>query len=103
MTEKQAIELNSKVMRYQLNKPMKWLDFKNMPVHIQGEYLNHLREAFGVNTPALGKMFGLTAQGVCSYLKIAGIPFPRTNSHMTEHQHSAWNDFIKDIIPPPIF
>ena len=46
-------------MSFHMRKPMNWEQFKELPVHIQKEYIEGLQEKYHVTSLELGQMFGV--------------------------------------------
>lgn len=60
LSKKELKAMNGDVKSYNLNKPMTWEEFRNMPQDLQIMYIKKLRNEFGVPDIVLGK-----AMGVC--------------------------------------
>lgn len=58
---------------YKLNKPMTWVEFKQMPDDIRITYIKLLREKFGVTDRGLIDMFGCSNGAVSHEMKRLGI------------------------------
>ena len=95
MTQKQWKERCGKVMTYQLRRPMKWEEFKQMPPDIQKKYIVGLQESFAVNAASLSEMFGVTALTVRRHViaNELGIVFPVGKS-MSREQRDLWESFL---------
>lgn len=59
LTKAQLERKNGKIMTYHLGKPMKWAEFKYMPVEYQKEYLVNLHLKYGATQTDLAAMFGI--------------------------------------------
>ena len=57
LTPAQLKRRNGPVSTYKLDAPMRWDDFKAMPVDLQKKYLTNLVEAYGATNEMLGDMF----------------------------------------------
>lgn len=60
LSKKELKAMNGDVKSYNLNKPMTWEEFRNMPQDLQIMYIKKLRNEFGVPDIVLSK-----AMGVC--------------------------------------
>ena len=95
MTRKQWERMNGQVYTYELSKPMGWQAFKAAPKQIQEEYLNGLKDKYGVNIGALIGMFGVSRGTVSTYFKSSGlkVDFPAGNK-MNARETIAWDHFL---------
>lgn len=75
MTKKERDKMNGEVQSYNLNSPMKWAQFKQMPDDIKREYLNSIISRYNPQQAALAEMFGISRNTVCSMFRELGIPF----------------------------
>ena len=57
LTPAQLKRRNGPVSTYKLDAPMRWDDFKAMPVDLQKQYLTNLVETYGATNEMLGDMF----------------------------------------------
>ena len=64
LTAKERKALNGEVKTYCLSKPMKWDEFKAMPLNIQEEYILKLYEKYHVNMTDLGYLFARHARTI---------------------------------------
>lgn len=104
MTEKQWKERNGKLYTCNLNKPVSWAGFKDLPRNIQEEYIRHMIELYNVNASSLAQMFGvrpLTVRRLIEANKL-GISFKVGNS-MNAAQRERWNEFLAGgrVVPAP--
>lgn len=60
MTKKERDKMNGEVQSYNLNSPMKWAQFKQMPDDIKREYLNLIVSKYNPQQKALAEMFDVT-------------------------------------------
>ena len=58
---------------YKLDEPMKWDDFKAMPVDLQKQYLTNLVETYGATNEMLGDMFYVHPTHVGAVKKALGV------------------------------
>lgn len=98
LTEKQIRERHGRTIVYNLNKPMDWITFKNLPVHAQKEYLSQLKQAFGVTATDIAKMFGVTASTVLRYTETQSFNIDFSRGHrMSGEKKSLWDEFLSDV------
>lgn len=67
--------MNGEVQSYNLNSPMKWAQFKQMPDDIKREYLSSIISKYNPQQAALAEMFGISRNTVCNMFRELGIPF----------------------------
>lgn len=81
---------------YQLNRPMNWQDFKDMPTDLQKQYLEKLNEEYAPTNDMLGEMFRVS--NVTVYRKVLALGIPQTKLKLTreESQERAerWHNFV---------
>lgn len=65
--------MNGECKTYRLNSPMKWTEFKIMPLEHQETYLKLLRQRYNVSDAQLAKMFGVAQSTATHYLKKVGL------------------------------
>ena len=58
---------------YKLDEPMRWDDFKAMPVDLQKQYLTNLVETYGATNEMLGDMFYVHPTHVGAVKKALGV------------------------------
>lgn len=58
---------------YKLDEPMRWDDFKAMPVDLQKQYLTYLVETYGATNEMLGDMFYVHPTRVGAVKKALGV------------------------------
>lgn len=76
MTPKQWRERCGSVVTYQLNRPIPWTAFKEMPQDIQKSYIEKVMESYSPTATDLARLFGVTATTVTKYLGVCfGIKF----------------------------
>lgn len=97
LTHKQWKDRCGPVVTYNFGKPMGWDDFKQMPVHIQAEYIVNLQKKFGATAVDLGDMFGVRALTVRKHAESnkLGIEFPRGHA-MSAARKAEWTKFLGD-------
>lgn len=73
LTLAQLKRRNGPVSTYKLDAPMRWDDFKAMPVDLQKQYLTYLVEAYGATNEMLGDMFYVHPTYVGAVKKALGV------------------------------
>ena len=73
LTPAQLKRRNGPVSTYKLDEPMKWDDFKAMPVDLQKQYLTNLVETYGATNEMLGDMFYVHPTHVGTVKKALGV------------------------------
>ena len=73
LTPAQLKRRNGPVSTYKLDAPMRWDDFKAMPVDLQKQYLTNLVEAYGATNEMLGDMFYVHPTHVGAVKKALGV------------------------------
>lgn len=95
MTKKQWKDRCGPVVKFNLNKPLSWDDFKKLPIYAQAEYITHLQQKYGATAVDLGKMFGVQALTVRKHADTNNlkVEFYRGRS-MNAIQRAAWDAFL---------
>ena len=73
LTPAQLKRRNGPVSTYKLDEPMRWDDFKDMPVDLQKQYLTNLVETYGATNEMLGDMFYVHPTHVGAVKKALGV------------------------------
>ena len=73
LTPAQLKRRNGPVSTYKLDAPMRWDDFKAMPVDLQKQYLTYLVETYGATNEMLGDMFYVHPTYVGAMKKALGV------------------------------
>ena len=73
LTPAQLKRRNGPVSTYKLDEPMRWDDFKAMPVDLQKQYLTNLVETYGATNEMLGDMFYVHPTRVGTVKKALGV------------------------------
>lgn len=60
MTKKEREKMNGEARSFQLNKPMTWNEYTQLPFDLKGEYLKNITGTFNPTTKALGAMLGVS-------------------------------------------
>ena len=73
LTPAQLKRRNGPVSTYKLDEPMRWDDFKAMPMDLQKQYLTYLVETYGATNEMLGDMFYVHPTHVGAVKKALGV------------------------------
>lgn len=93
ITQKQWRERNGEIMSYNLSEPMSWETFKTMPIDLQTEYIEGLRDKYGTTATDLAKFFDCVPSTVTKYCKrVLDVEF-KPGQRMTKAQREAFADF----------
>lgn len=105
MTPAQLRRMNGPVKTYNLNQPMRWIEFTSMPEDLQKQYLTGLIETYRATNRMLGAMLGVSAPTVCKRQNYLGIPPVRTR-HTTPvtraERDRAWEAFCTGVTVEPV-
>lgn len=102
LSVKQRKELNGPVMIYNVRRPMKWKEFKELSKDLQIEYLQFLvldKKARGID---VASMFGISATSLSNWLQKnmrGDFSFPHTGRKHADH---VWLDFVAPEKPEPV-
>lgn len=96
LTKKELKNMSGEVQAYRLNDPMKWDEFKDMPVDLQVSYVKLLRERFDVPDGFIGEMMGADKDKTSRYFKKIGL---RGNTKRGRHtwNKEAWFAFVHGV------
>lgn len=73
--------MNGEVKSYQLNDPMKWKEFKQLPDDLKKQYIQGLRKRFDIGNKQLEEMFGCSRNTVAQEIKRLGLGIGKTSRH----------------------
>ena len=109
MTKKERDKMNGEVQSYNLNSPMKWAQFKQMPDDIKREYLNSIISKYNPQQAALAEMFGISRNTVCNMFRELGMPFRGNVSAVRTGRNDAFwawvnsaNEVTRDVREEPL-
>lgn len=89
--------LQSPVVSYNLDKPMSYADFRNLPDHAKTEYLAKLKKVYGAGVRQIAEMFRMTVEDT-SYVMIAHNVSPK--GKRSADGDRLWKAFLGDFVPP---
>lgn len=75
LTKKEREKMNGKVQSYNLNRPMTWVEFKQMPDDIEREYLENIVKKYSPTQAAVSKMFGISDCTISILARRLGVSF----------------------------
>lgn len=78
---KELNAMNGEVKSYNLNSPMTWAEFKDLPDDIEIIYIKLLREKFDVPDARIAAMLGTSQQTFARYVAQLGINSGRQQKH----------------------
>lgn len=94
LTPAQRRKLNGPVSAWNLNAPMSWEEFKQMPEDLQKDYLTGIHARFHVGPARLEELFGVHNVTVYRYLSQNGLKgLMGTRSYPTREQAAEWKKF----------
>lgn len=94
MSHKQWAAKNGAIITYNLNKPMKWEEFKSIPSDAQKEYLSKLISEYHATSTSIRDMFGISAPTFRKYITDHEIPVSFScGSRMDDAEKERWIKF----------
>lgn len=96
LTPAQIRRMSGPVRTYQMNRPMRWGEFKGMPEDLQKQYLEHLRLEYTATNEMLAHMLSVnvaTVQRARDRLGVAAIHPHLTNAEKLERTKK-WSAFL---------
>lgn len=88
---------NGPMKTYDMNKPMSWQEFLDMPDDLKATYIRCLRERFGATDVMFGQMFHVHATSFRTYRIAVGVDgkMPRAFGEHKLAREAAWRKFCK--------
>lgn len=96
LTKKEKEAMNGECKSYKLNEPMKWAEFKAMPLDIQEQYLRLLRTTYSVPWTEVEKMMGVARCVVTRYMQSRGVEIGG-RLFWNSSQKEKWFAFLKGV------
>ena len=105
LSKKELKAMNGDVKSYNLNKPMTWEEFRNMPQDLQIMYIKKLRNEFGVPDIVLGKAMGVCKSSFSKAMKDLNLSLGKSagatskqwfGSEKSSKFSEYWNKFNKE-------
>lgn len=100
LTAKQLRERSGEVKTYNLNKPMDWISFIQMPADLQADYLNRLIEKYGARQIDMADMLGIDNSTLSRYIKNKLNGSVNFNSTGKRKASEDWLSFVEGAISP---
>lgn len=102
LTAAQKRRLNGEVKTYNMNAPMAWAEFKEMPDDLKVTYLNHLADEYQASQKMIAGMFGIHPATMCECFRHLGVA--AKNSGVKGGEKAAardhrWAEFLNGGIP----
>ena len=101
LTPAQLKRRNGPVSTYKLDEPMRWDDFKAMPVDLQKKYLTNLVETYGATNEMLGDMFYVHPTHVGAVKKALGV-ISNNPRHLSKEKKTIrdqmWEAFCNGVV-----
>ena len=102
LTAAQKRRLNGEVKTYNMNAPMAWAEFKEMPDDLKVTYLNHLADEYQANQKMIAGMFGVTpvtVHKICIALGVAAKNAHIRGSGIAVDRDRRWAEFLNGGMP----
>ena len=104
LSRKEKKALNGEVMTYRFYKPITWEEFKKLPNDIRQEYLDMIKEKFGlIPGPLMAESFGVVYSVFTAFLCDNKLTFRnsngkkvRTKTFLATEDGKAWAKWHKD-------
>lgn len=87
--------MNGPMASYQLGAPMRWEDFKKLPLDLMRLYLQNLQNKYGGTPSRVAAMFGISKKTVFQYSKNCRISWK--NQKNNPESAKAWAAFMGEI------
>ena len=101
MSHKQWKERNGEIVSYNLNKPMGWEQFKQLPKEVQQEYIKRLQDKYDAAISQISStMFGLRNTSLANYLRKNGIPYAGDKRRRSSEAIQAFTRFCNGETEP---
>ena len=102
LTAAQKRRLNGEVKTYNMNAPMAWAEFKEMPDDLKVTYLNRLADEYQANQKMIAGMLGIHPATMCECFRHLGVA--AKNSGVKGGEKAAardhcWAEFLNGGIP----
>lgn len=94
LTPKQWKERNGSVMSYNLNQPMRWAEFKEMPADIKKMYIENLIEKHGATGGSIAQMLGISPSAFSHHVVNAKLGIKFDPARRSKEKRIAWQHFL---------
>ena len=102
LTPAQLKRRNGPVSTYKLDEPMRWDDFKSMPVDIQKQYVDSLHQNYGATGKMIAKMLGISAVTFDKTKRTIGVRWPGDNYRRSDDEikkrDQMWAAFCNGVV-----
>ena len=92
LTRKELEAMNGETRIYRMNDPMKWEDFKTMPVDLQVQYIKEIRNRWHVSDSCIARMMGVNQSSFSCHARKIGVALGRGtgNQKSDKDGFSSW-------------
>ena len=94
MSDEEIAAQSSEVKTYNIKRPLKWDEFKNLPHDLKISYIKMLRQRFDVADVRLADLFGVSAWTVQQKIKELGLTKGK-GWNATFFNRAEWEAFLK--------
>lgn len=97
LSKKEKEERNGMVTSYNMNKPVKWSEFRKWPADIQKEYLEGITAKYGIRSKRIIEMLGCS---INTYYRMCDrIGFHTKRGGRTDVDERGWREFLGEETP----
>ena len=98
LTASQKKKLNGEVITMNLNKPVRYAEFKLWPKDIQEKYMNSLHERFGATRSDIAKMFCIDPFTLKKFIDLKGLDIFPAHKGSRLQDPQGWENFRKGLL-----
>lgn len=98
LTRKELEAMNGELRVYRMNDPMKWEDFKTMPVDLQVQYIKAIRNRRHVSDSCIARMMGVNQSHFSHHARKIGVALGRGSGNQRSDKDGflAWCSGAKE-------
>ena len=101
LTVKELKEMSGEVVTF-MQKPIKWIEFKEMPVEAQRHYIEWLKSEYSATAAMISQMMGVTNITLCNHNKnVLFLNFPNHNKPSRAIKER-WQEFCNGTKKEPV-
>lgn len=103
LTAAQKRRLNGEVKTYNMNAPMTWAEFKEMPDDLKVTYLNRLADEYQANQKMIAGMLGISRAALCRLSADLGVEAKNARirgGNIAVDRDRRWAEFLNGGQPP---
>lgn len=103
LTDKQRRERNGTAMNYKMNEPITWKEFKKYPKDLKEQYVNGLKDTYGVTSAMICDMMGVIPGTMSRLIAREDLDISTSHKKQTDDQKKMWELFLGGVpadIPP---